>query len=146
MLYHYSRCIYHAPLILYIYIYIYSAERYIDLSSSPYKLKVINDFTSSIASGLGYGLMNTIITYGAIIGASSADATWYRDECPNINAFMQIAITALFRTNQPCPFRGTEPAPPAGGGTNPETRRPPLCGGHAQIFSLICLLLLSFQN
>jgi len=54
-----------------------------------------NDFEAAIGSGLGYGLMHTIMMYGGVISASSDLEGWYRVQCPTLNAFAASAATAL---------------------------------------------------
>jgi hypothetical protein len=49
--------------------------------------KLFNDLAAGIAAGLGYGMMHTVMMYGAVLSASSGEAAWYRSTCPQMNAF-----------------------------------------------------------
>ena len=57
--------------------------------------KIFNDLSASIAAGLGFGGMHTVMMYGALLFASSGEPTFFLASCPQISIFAWTAIVAL---------------------------------------------------
>ncbi|DAZ95259.1 TPA: hypothetical protein N0F65_002371 [Lagenidium giganteum] len=61
----------------------------------------LNDLTSSIAGGVGFALMHSLMMYGSMIAASTgARGAAFSDSCPGVplvfsTAFMTLALTVL---------------------------------------------------
>lgn len=64
------------------------SERQADRLIRPGGPKLFNDLSAGLSAGLGYGLMASVMTYGAVLVASRGEAAWYRDSCPEMNAFI----------------------------------------------------------
>jgi len=57
--------------------------------------KIFNDLSASIAAGLGFGGMHTVMMYGALIFASIGEPTFFLASCPQLSIFSWTAILAL---------------------------------------------------
>jgi len=58
--------------------------------------RLSNDLAAAISAGVGFGLMHTVVMFGAALTAAGGDAAWFRDSCPGVGAFAATAATALF--------------------------------------------------
>ena len=51
--------------------------------------------SSALASGIGFGAMNTIVMYGPILAASGGNETYYISSCSSVNIYVLNAITSM---------------------------------------------------
>ena len=60
------------------------------LDASPifHKSIPLNDVTAAVATGIGFGSMNTIVMYGSILSTVGGDGTLYHEMCPQISLFL----------------------------------------------------------
>lgn len=66
-------------------------------TSSNYKEEMLplNDMTTSLAAGLGFGTMHALMMAGSLIAASGGEGTLFEDSCPHIPLVLTVALTAL---------------------------------------------------
>mmetsp|Transcript_21541 Transcript_21541/g.42316 ORF Transcript_21541/g.42316 Transcript_21541/m.42316 type:complete len:254 (-) Transcript_21541:54-815(-) len=57
--------------------------------------RLLNDFSSAVAMGTGFGVMSTILLYGGTLTASLENGDYFTDACPNISGFVASSILAL---------------------------------------------------
>ena len=60
--------------------------------------RLSNDLAAAVAAGCGWGLMHTVMTFGAALAVSAGEEAWFRPACPSLNAFVLTAVTALLYT------------------------------------------------
>jgi hypothetical protein len=60
--------------------------------------RLSNDLAAALAAGCGWGLMHTVMAFGAALSASAGEEAWFRPACPALNAFALTAATALLYT------------------------------------------------
>ena len=54
--------------------------------------KIFNDLSASLAAGLGFGGMHTVMMYGALLFASLGEPTFFLDSCPKMSIFAWTAL------------------------------------------------------
>ncbi len=54
--------------------------------------KIFNDLSASLAAGLGFGGMHTVMMYGALLFASLGEPTFFLDSCPQMSIFAWTAL------------------------------------------------------
>ena len=64
----------------------------------PPSPRLSNDLAAALAAGCGWGLMHTVMAFGAALSASAGEEAWFRPACPALNAFALTAATALLYT------------------------------------------------
>mmetsp|Transcript_17026 Transcript_17026/g.32312 ORF Transcript_17026/g.32312 Transcript_17026/m.32312 type:complete len:300 (-) Transcript_17026:18-917(-) len=85
----------------YIYYRLYeAAERNFTVLTPSVHIYPLQDLSSSIVSGLGFGLMHTVTLYGILLGHSIGDATLFSPRCQQMSAFtvaawLSVAFNAL---------------------------------------------------
>ncbi|GBG30301.1 Gamma-secretase subunit APH-1B [Hondaea fermentalgiana] len=57
--------------------------------------KLLNDFSSSVAMGSGFGIMSTVLLYGGVLEASLVDGDYFTAACPNISGFVVSSLLCL---------------------------------------------------
>mmetsp|Transcript_13596 Transcript_13596/g.22189 ORF Transcript_13596/g.22189 Transcript_13596/m.22189 type:complete len:243 (+) Transcript_13596:137-865(+) len=62
----------------------------VDRGLSPF-----SDFSSGIASGLGFGVMYTLMMYGGVFQAALSVGDFFMESCPTISGYIVTAIIAL---------------------------------------------------
>lgn len=60
--------------------------------------RLSNDLAAAVAAGCGWGLMHTVMAFGAALSASAGEEAWFRPACPALNAFALTAAAALLYT------------------------------------------------
>jgi hypothetical protein len=55
----------------------------------------LNDKTSSIAAGLGYGLMHSLVVCGSILASTDGKGDYFSDSCPYIPLALTVSLTSL---------------------------------------------------
>ena len=55
----------------------------------------LNDWSSSLAAGVGFGTMHAIIMFGSVLAASEGPATLYEDSCVGVPMLLLYAVLAL---------------------------------------------------
>ena len=84
----------YALLLLYV-----RADGAVERLGRPLKPRLLNDLAGSLAMGLGYGLMASIMGAAPLLALAGGDAAWYRlPQCPGLNAHALTAATQLLLT------------------------------------------------
>jgi hypothetical protein len=70
------------------------------ITSSPPFLGVamrfpLNDWSSSLAAGVGFGTMHALIVFGSVLAASEGPATLYEGSCCGVPMLLLYAVLAL---------------------------------------------------
>eukprot|EP00640_Fibrocapsa_japonica_P007892 CAMPEP_0113944096 /NCGR_PEP_ID=MMETSP1339-20121228/30636_1 /TAXON_ID=94617 /ORGANISM="Fibrocapsa japonica" /LENGTH=156 /DNA_ID=CAMNT_0000949167 /DNA_START=195 /DNA_END=662 /DNA_ORIENTATION=+ /assembly_acc=CAM_ASM_000762 len=55
----------------------------------------LNDLTSAIAAGVGFGTMHSVVLFGGALAASTGPGAMYLDTCPHYPLIMLAALQAL---------------------------------------------------
>lgn len=55
----------------------------------------VNDFSSAIAAGLGFGVMHAVVAYGSILGYSGHSQALYSDACSEMTIYLLSAVSGL---------------------------------------------------
>ena len=65
--------------------------------SSPNSAEVLplNDKTSSISAGLGFGIMHALVFCGTVIASSNSSGQYFSQSCPTVPLVLQLSITSL---------------------------------------------------
>lgn len=63
---------------------------------SPGGATGLNDVSSAVSSGLGFGLMQAVILYGSLLGSSLQEATLYAQGCSEMSLYVLSSFSALF--------------------------------------------------
>jgi anterior pharynx defective protein 1 len=65
--------------------------------SSPSSNDVLplNDKSSSISAGLGFGIMHSLVFCGTVIASSNSSGQYFSESCPTIPLVLQLSVTAL---------------------------------------------------
>ena len=56
----------------------------------------LNDASSSISAGVGFGVMYALVMYGGTIGVALEPADYFTEACPHLSIFILSAFNALF--------------------------------------------------
>jgi anterior pharynx defective protein 1 len=56
----------------------------------------LNDLSSSFSSGVGYGLMQSIVVFGSVLENGFGDGTYYTTSCSAVSLFTLTAFTTCF--------------------------------------------------
>ena len=56
----------------------------------------LNDASTSLAAGIGFGTMHAVIVFGSVVANSVDAASFYRPECPEMNVYVMLAVQQLF--------------------------------------------------
>lgn len=65
------------------------------ISDKHSDLLLLNDIASSLAAGVGFSLMHSLMLYGSVWASSSGTGVLFVDSCPNIPLLFVTALTAL---------------------------------------------------
>ena len=78
-------------------IYAYRRTESVIKKSSPHSNEVfpLNDITSSIAAGVGFGTMHSMMMYGSVLASSDGSAVLFEDSCETVPAVMVGALLSL---------------------------------------------------
>lgn len=71
------------------------AEGAIQAVATPSAALPLNDLSSSLSAGLGFGTMQGIIMYGSVLSASTGPGVLFVDSCPHIPLVLLSAVTCL---------------------------------------------------
>jgi anterior pharynx defective protein 1 len=71
-------------------------ERSFSVVSTNGVLFPMSDFYSSVAAGLGFGFMHSLLLYGSILSNALGPGTLFADTCPYFSTFVVSAWTACF--------------------------------------------------
>ena len=52
----------------------------------------LNDLSSAIAAGLGYGVMSSVVMYGSLLATSVGSAVLYSDQCSEMSLFLMSGV------------------------------------------------------
>lgn len=65
--------------------------------SSPHSSEVfpLNDLSSSLASGIGFGTMHSLLMYGSVLVASNGTGVLFEDSCPMMPLIVMSAFNSL---------------------------------------------------
>jgi len=58
----------------------------------------MNDVTSSLAAGIGFGTMHSLMLYGALLAASNGNGDIFVDSCPSVPLILVASLIALLFT------------------------------------------------
>lgn len=72
-----------------------SAEGAIQAVATPSAALPLNDLTSSLSAGLGFGTMQGVIMYGSVLSASTGPGVLFVDSCPHIPLVLLSSISCL---------------------------------------------------
>jgi hypothetical protein len=66
-------------------------------ASSPQQPQVfpLNDLSSSLAAGVGFGAMHSLMMYGSVLSASSGDGVLFEESCPTFPLIVVSAFNSL---------------------------------------------------
>eukprot|EP01041_Mallomonas_annulata_P006957 gene6957-14124_t len=80
-----------------IFIYAYRMTERIIKQSSPDSAEIfpLNDISSSIASGVGFGAMHSLMMFGSVLAASNGSGDLFVDSCPDIPLILSTSLIAL---------------------------------------------------
>jgi hypothetical protein len=81
----------------FIFIYCFRRTEVIIKNSTHYSEEMLpmNDLSTSLAAGIGFGTMHSLMLAGSLIAASGGEGTLFEDSCPHIPVVMTVALTAL---------------------------------------------------
>jgi len=68
--------------------------------SGPRRLFPLDDWSSALATGLGFGTMHVVMMHGSLLSASLGKATLFLDSCPDIPLVAITGVSAAFVTEQ----------------------------------------------
>lgn len=60
-----------------------------------YDMLPLNDLSTSLAAGMGFGTMHALMMAGSLIAASGGEGTLFDDSCPTVPLVLVVSITAL---------------------------------------------------
>lgn len=55
----------------------------------------LNDASSAVSAGVGFGTMHAVIVFGSVISNSIDQATVYTDKCPAMSLYLMLALQQL---------------------------------------------------
>ena len=81
----------------FVFIYCFRRTENMIKSSNNYSehMLTMNDLSTSLAAGTGFGTMHSLMMAGSLIAASGGEGTLFEDSCPNIPVVMTVSLTAL---------------------------------------------------
>lgn len=81
----------------YILILAYRKTEVLIQRSSPHSNQAfpLNDLSSGLAAGVGFGLMHSLLLYGSVLAASGGSGVYFDDSCPTIPLILVSALTSL---------------------------------------------------
>jgi anterior pharynx defective protein 1 len=79
------------------YILAYRQTENLILRSSPHSNRAfpLNDLSSGLAGGVGFGLMHSLLLYGSVLASGGGPATYFDDSCPTTPLILVSALTSL---------------------------------------------------
>ena len=82
------------------FVYAYRLTERIIKESSPNALQIfpMNDVTSSLAAGIGFGTMHSLMLYGALLAASNGNGDIFVESCPSVPLILVVSLIALLFT------------------------------------------------
>jgi gamma-secretase subunit APH-1 len=96
------------PLIIIVSVFLQESLRYVFLlayrktesliqRSSPHSNQAfpLNDLSSGLAAGVGFGLMHSLLLYGSVLASSGGSGVYFDDSCPTIPLVLVSALTSL---------------------------------------------------
>lgn len=81
----------------YIFVIAYRKTEFMIKRSSPHSNNAfpLNDLSSSLAAGIGFGLMHSLLFYGSVLASSDGVGVYFDDSCPTTPLILVLAITSL---------------------------------------------------
>lgn len=81
----------------FVFIYCFRRTEKIIKNSTNYteELLPMNDLSTSLAAGIGFGTMHSLMMAGSLIAASGGEGTLFEDSCPHIPLVLTVSLTAL---------------------------------------------------
>jgi gamma-secretase subunit APH-1 len=81
----------------YIFIQAYRKTEVLIQRSSPHSNQAfpLNDLSSGLAAGVGFGLMHSLLFYGSLLASSGDSGVYFDDSCPTTPLILVSALTSL---------------------------------------------------
>lgn len=81
----------------FVFIYCFRRTEKIIKNSNNYTddMLPMNDISTSLAAGIGFGTMHSLMMAGSLIAASGGNGTLFEDSCPHIPVVLTVSLTAL---------------------------------------------------
>jgi hypothetical protein len=78
-------------------IYAYRRTEGMIKKSSPHSNEVfpLNDISSSLAAGIGFGTMHSMMLYGSVLASSDGSGVLFEDSCETVPLVLVSALTSL---------------------------------------------------
>lgn len=70
------------------------AEEGMNSLTAPGEPLPLNDLSSAIAAGLGFGTMGSVVMYGSLLATSVGEAVLYSDQCSEMSLFALSAVSS----------------------------------------------------
>ena len=81
----------------FMFIYCFRRTETIIKNSNNYTVEMLpmNDLSTSLAAGIGFGTMHSLMMAGSLIAASGGEGALFEDSCPQIPVVLTVSLTAL---------------------------------------------------
>lgn len=81
----------------YLFIFGYRKTELMIQRSSPHSNQAfpLNDLSSSLAAGVGFGLMHSLLFYGSVLASGQGSGVYFDDSCPTVPLILISALTSL---------------------------------------------------